>query len=143
MYKMFRTLKNCIQSILLYTSLKSKFLFLWLFWYRVRYFFYTFKNYQWQIYEVCPKSIRPVFISSRQSARLASAGYECNQWSLTNSLNAVVTGRTPWVALSVYLYPMCFFRSSHLFTVENDRKNRSTNLHQVLLQSRQELYGDD
>ena len=42
-------------------------------------------------------------------------------------MNAVVTDQMPW---------------SHLFTVENDRKNRSTNLHQVLLQSRQELYGD-
>ena len=40
------------------------------------------------------------------------------------------------------LFSTCFFRSSSLFTVENDRKNRSTNLHQVLLQSRQELYGD-
>ena len=95
------------------------------------------------LYKVCPKSIRPAFIPSRQSARAASAGYERNQSSLTNSLNAVVTGRTPWVARSVCLCPTCFFRSSHSFTIENDRKNRSTNLYQVLLQSRQELYGDD
>ena len=94
-------------------------------------------------YELCPKSIRPAFISSRQSARVASAGYERNQYSLTNSLNALVTGRTPWVARSVCLCPTFFFRSSHLFTVENDRKNRSTNLHQVLLPTRQELYADD
>ena len=83
------------------------------------------------VYEVCPKSIQPAFISSRQSARLASAGYERNQQSLTNSLNAVVTSRTPWVARSVCLCPRCFFRSRHLFIVENDRKNRSTNLHQI------------
>ena len=31
------------------------------------------------IYEVCPKSIRPAFISLRQSARAASARYERNQ----------------------------------------------------------------
>ena len=31
------------------------------------------------MYEVCPKSIRPAFIPSRQSARAASAGYERNQ----------------------------------------------------------------
>ena len=78
---------------------------------------------QLPIYDVCPKSIRPAFISS------ASAGYERNQQSLTNSLNAVVTGRTPWITRSVCLCPTCFFRSSHLFTVENDSKNRSTNLH--------------
>ena len=93
-------------------------------------------------YEACPKSIRSAYISSRQSARAASAGYERNQ-SLTNSLNAIVTGRTPWVARSVCLCPTCFVRSLHLFTVENDRKNRSTNLHKVLLQSWQKLYGDD
>ena len=31
------------------------------------------------LYEVRPKSIRLAFISSRQSARAASAGYERNQ----------------------------------------------------------------
>ena len=89
------------------------------------------------------KSIRPAFIFSRLSDQLASAVYERNQQSLTKFLNAVVTGRTPWVARSVCLCPTGFFRSSYLFTVENDRKNKSTNLHQVLLQSQQELYGDD
>ena len=83
------------------------------------------------------------FISSGQSARLASTGYECNQQSLTNSINAVVTGRMPWVSRSVCLCPTCFFRSQHLCTVGNDRKNRSTNSHQVFLEPRQEFYGDD
>ena len=42
--------------------------------------FDTFDNLRVSlIYEVFPKSIRPAFISSRQGARLASAGYECNQ----------------------------------------------------------------
>ena len=109
----------------------------------IRLYYGTIESRLHGLYEVCPKSIRPAFISSRQTARAGSAGYERNQWSLTNSLNAVVTGRTPWVAGSVCLCPTCFFRSSNFFTVENDRKNRSTNLHQVLLQSRQELYGDD
>ena len=31
------------------------------------------------IYEMCPKSVQPAFISSRQSARAASAGYARNQ----------------------------------------------------------------
>ena len=37
---MFRTLKNCIQGILIYKSLKSKFLFIWLFWHRIRFFLF-------------------------------------------------------------------------------------------------------
>ena len=48
-----------------------------------------------------------------------------NSYSKKSNIRGVVTGRT------------------HLFIVGNDRKNRSTNLHQVLLQSRQELCGDD
>ena len=62
--------------------------------------------------------------------------------SRTSWMPQLPAGRL-WVARSVCLCPTCFFRSSYLFIVENDRKNRSTNLHQVLLQSRQELYGDD
>ena len=71
-------------------------------------------------------------------------------WPLRGMSVTSSPSRTPWMPQllawrlgSRAACPTCFFRSSHLFTVENDRKNRSTNLHQVLLQSRQELYGGD
>ena len=82
------------------------------------------------MYEVCPKSIQPAFISSRQNVRATSAEHEREPQSHTRTpwicnLDATITDGTPWFARSVYLFTVLFFRSSNFVIAKNDRKVRS------------------